>query len=104
MMRTLGIASRSSVDAIGASSRTRVRGSMALLNRRMKYDVCHIRSQKKLAGRGANQLARCPADAVGELRIVHCARQDQRPNQGRGDAHRLVVGCAPTPLGELALD
>ena len=61
-------------------------------------------SQKKLRGRRANLLARCLADAGGELRIVHCSRQDQRPNQGRGDAHRLVVGCAPTPFGELALD
>ena len=63
-----------------------------------------LEPKKNLGGGRANQLAGSLADAVGKLRIVHGSRQDQRANQGRGDAHRLVVGCAPTPFGELALD
>src|SRR6266571_5057717 len=39
MIRTFGIASRSNVEAIGASSRTRVRGSMALLNRERRTQL-----------------------------------------------------------------
>src|SRR3954469_5734500 len=64
-----------------------------------------ISKVKKNLGSGcADQLAGSLAEAVGKLGIVDGSCQDQRPNQGRGDAHRLVVGCAPAPFGELALD
>src|SRR5438477_5165831 len=63
-----------------------------------------IYRDKKLAGRRANQLARCLANAVGKLRIVYRSRQDQRANQGRGDTHRLVMSRAPAPFGELTFD
>ena len=53
---------------------------------------------------GLEAFARGLADAIGELRIVHCPRQHQRTDEGRRDAHRLVVSCALPPLGELALD
>src|SRR3954466_13144577 len=63
-----------------------------------------LQVKKNLAGHGADLLACCLADAVGKLCIVHRAREDESANQGRGDAHRLVVGCALAPFRELALD
>src|SRR6266850_524783 len=68
------------------------------------HDDSHIHAPKKSSGRIAGERPRGLADGLGELRIGHRAREHQRTDQGREDAHRLLVRGALAPLGVLALD